>query len=248
MHLGIISRDKKIYIKNTPRVPIMSVEGGDKIRVNPPGKLNNRPDWTRSTLDMIKSGSLKRVLLTDYQDVVGEDKLDNNPGDDQPGAGSEEQPASKRIRRTGPVDRSAGAARKPPPKVTFVVATSKDGGDGGQHDGQADDDRAQDRVGAGASIKSRDKTQPAPTSVLTTTATKFPGDDERHAGEAGDDRAQDRGGAGVSTNYKDKKKLAPSSAPTTTATIWFPARDIRELKRERKTANSTGGGGQSWKM
>ena len=46
-----------------PRVPILSVAGGDEVWGPVPGKENPRPTWTAETMEMVRSGTLKRVRL-----------------------------------------------------------------------------------------------------------------------------------------------------------------------------------------
>ena len=55
-------------------VPILSVTGGDERPMRKPGTNNDRPEWTQKTLQMIRSGGVKRVKLDLMYEVPGQEQ------------------------------------------------------------------------------------------------------------------------------------------------------------------------------
>ena len=95
-----------------PRVPILSVLGGDGGRPVHPGVHNKDPEWTKLTLESINVGGIKRVQLQDARNL-DQDRGRNGDGPPKP---------AKRARTEASQDvttaEAVGSASDPNNKIT----------------------------------------------------------------------------------------------------------------------------------
>ena len=160
-----------------PRVPILTASGGDKPARNIPAGLNDRPGWTKTTMDDIKEGRLKRVRLIPMiaEPAKGETETEGDNGDNgnigniedkEPGSGRR---LVKRRRRLSPVRETAGTGGEGenpnPDPVDLPVQVNGDGGDNTHVAANVDRVRTDAGAGAGAGQRQRQRqTQPRITS------------------------------------------------------------------------------------
>ena len=85
-----------------PRVPILTVRGGDPAQGNKDDNVgpNPNPVWSRDTLEEIAMGSRKRVRLWDSVTMMEEEKMGSRPS--VPKVSNGDQPSSKRRRTATP--------------------------------------------------------------------------------------------------------------------------------------------------
>ena len=103
-----------------PRVPILTVSGGDPPQpLNAADGLNERPDWSKETMEGIREGRVKRVRLipmTDNPDSGAEERDGEDAG--------EPQRKVKRARRRSPTPPANAAGAVLPAEPVTAPATT----------------------------------------------------------------------------------------------------------------------------